>query len=439
MDVTGMSVGRRAVLGLGLGTAAAALTGCNRFGVGGGSADAGSTINMIWWGDANRAKLTEAMLDLYREAHPGVTIKTEYQDSGPYQDKMATRFAAGDVPDLCNQRGDGISEYVDRGALLDLNQHLDVIKLDDVPPELPLARFGDRLFGIPAGLNASGFVINTALTERYEVEIPDGNTWSWDDLWSFSQSITKAAKDRDDKELYGINLPFSETDALAIFLRQRGEDLYTTDGGFGGSEESLVEWWAMSVEQREKGGLPPAGFIESAGGGSAQSPLAAGLVAAQMIPTNNLKAYNDSVDGDLQLNRFPGETQAVRRGMQIGVAMYWSIGAKAPNQAGALDLLNFMINDVEANLAVGPTRGVPISTAVVDGIFDALGPDDQRSVEYIRDLTKEDLVETRPAPAGTTAVTDAVESIDAEVMFGRVAPREAAKQLVRAATDALKK
>ncbi|NYE69114.1 ABC transporter substrate-binding protein [Microlunatus parietis] len=434
-----MSVGRRAVLGLGLGTAAAALTGCNRFGVGGGSADAGSTINMIWWGDANRAKLTEAMLDLYREAHPGVTIKTEYQDSGPYQDKMATRFAAGDVPDLCNQRGDGISEYVDRGALLDLNQHLDVIKLDDVPPELPLARFGDRLFGIPAGLNASGFVINTALTERYEVEIPDGNTWSWDDLWSFSQSITKAAKDRDDKELYGINLPFSETDALAIFLRQRGEDLYTTDGGFGGSEESLVEWWAMSVEQREKGGLPPAGFIESAGGGSAQSPLAAGLVAAQMIPTNNLKAYNDSVDGDLQLNRFPGETQAVRRGMQIGVAMYWSIGAKAPNQAGALDLLNFMINDVEANLAVGPTRGVPISTAVVDGIFDALGPDDQRSVEYIRDLTKEDLVETRPAPAGTTAVTDAVESIDAEVMFGRVAPREAAKQLVRAATDALKK
>lgn len=439
MDLAGLTASRRGVLGLGLGAAAAALTGCSRFGIGDGGTGGGSTINMIWWGDATRAKATESMLDIYRNNHPDVTIKTEYQDSGPYQDKMATRFAAGDVPDVCNQRVDGISEYVERGALLDLNQHTDVIKLDDIPAGAPLAKFGDQLFGIPAGLNASGFVINTEVTDKYGVEIPDGNTWSWDDLWSFSQSITKAAKERDDKEMYGVNFPFGETDALAIFLRQLGEDLYTPEGTFGGSEENVAAWFAMSVEQRKKGGLPPAGFIESVGGGSQQSPIAAGLVAAQMIPTNNLKAYNDSVDGDLQLNRFPGETQAVRRGMQIGVAMYWSIGAKAPNQEGALDLLNFMINSVEANQAVGPTRGVPISTAVVDEMFDSLGPDDQRSVEYIRDLTTEALMETVPAPAGTTAVTDAVEAADAEVMFGRITPRDAAQQLVRKANDLLRK
>jgi multiple sugar transport system substrate-binding protein len=433
---------RRALLGLGLGAAAAAtgsLSGCSRFGIGddvGTGADGTSTINMIWWGDSTRAESTQAMLDIYRKEHAGVTIKTEYQDSGPYQDKMATRFAAGDVPDLMCQRRDGIREYVDRNSLLDLNEHLDVLKLDDVPESYPLGKVGDQLFGIPAGLNASGFVINKDVAEGYGVEVPDGNTWSWDDLWAFSQAITKAAK-ADGKEMYGVDFPFAEVDALRVYLRQVGESLYTPDDKFGASEESLTDWFSMSVDQRKQGGLPPAGFIEEAGASSEESPIAAGLIAAEMIPTNNLKAYNDSVDSELQLNRMPGESQGVARGMEIGVSMYWSIGAEAKNIDGALELLNFMINSVDGNKAVGPTRGLPVSTAVADGIYDSLGPEDQQSMDYMRELAKEDLPETLPDPPGCTAVQDALETIDVEVTFGRMTPREAAKQVIAKADEAL--
>jgi multiple sugar transport system substrate-binding protein len=118
--------------------------------------------------------------------------------------------------------------------------------------------------------------------------------------------------------------------------------------------------------------------------------------------------------------------------------MFWSIAAKAPNRDRALDLLNFMINDIEANRTVGPTRGVPISTTVADGIFDSLGPDDQRSMEYIRDLAKEELVTAQPAPVGSTAVMAAIEAIDPEVTFGRMAPRDAAKRLIKEAKDILR-
>ncbi len=47
-----------------------------------------------------------AALELFQAANPGITVRTEYQDSAPYKDKLATRFAAGDPPDLMAMRMD---------------------------------------------------------------------------------------------------------------------------------------------------------------------------------------------------------------------------------------------------------------------------------------------------------------------------------------------
>src|SRR5690349_5606726 len=93
--------------GLGLSLAA-----CGR-GFGGGDDDAkGDTVplNMVWWGDATRAQKTQAALDIFQRKHSGVTVRTEFQDSAPYKDKLATRFAAGEPPDLLAMRTDSLRE-----------------------------------------------------------------------------------------------------------------------------------------------------------------------------------------------------------------------------------------------------------------------------------------------------------------------------------------
>lgn len=428
-----MEMSRRTLLGLGLGATALMLAGCNRFGISTEPSAAASTLNMIWWGDAARAEATEAMLAVFTKEHDGLTIKTEYQDSGPYADKMATRFAAGDIPDLFNQRRDSLREYADRGALLDLNQHLDVLNLDDVPKTAPLGVVGDALYGIPAGLNAVGFVINRNLTDQYGVEIPDGDTWSWDDLWAFSKAVTDASGG----QVYGVDMAFDTVQNLVVFVRQTGEELYNEDGSFGASEKTLTDWFAMSVEQRAAGALAPAGHIETVGSSAEQSPLAAGLVAGQVIPTNNLKAYNDASGGALELLRMPGEVQGARRGMSIDTSMYWSIGQESPNQEMALELLDFIVNSVEGNEAVGATRGLPASTVVAEAIADSLTPEDQRSIAYITALAEEELPDSRPDPIGGQAVQDALTDIATEVTFGRITAQEAAKQVMAAASEAL--
>ncbi len=435
-DAAMRGLSRRSLLRLtaGAGLVALAATGCNRFG-GGGGTPATDEINFVWWGDAARAESTEAMLDLFKQQHAGVTIRTEYQDSGPYADKLATRFAANDVPDLFAQRRDSLREYADRGALLNLREHLDVLKLDGVPETIQqIGVVGDAMYGVPAGLNAVGFVINKTLTDKYEVEIPDGDTWSWDDYFTMATEITKASG----KKVYGGDIDFGTLQSVVVFVRQTGEEFYNPDDTLGVSTETLTEWFSLSVEQRRSGALPPAGFVESMGGGAEQSYLAKGSIASQVIPTNNLKSYNKAAGGRLQLNRIPGEVQGKRRGMSIDTAMYWSVGTKSKNIDGGIQLLDFITNSVEGNKAVGPTRGVPASSVVAEAIADSLDPDDRTSIEYIAGLSKEQLPESRPDPIGGSEIADVIANLATEVMFGRVSPADAAKQFTTQAAAILK-
>ncbi len=146
---------------------------------------------MVWWGDAARAKKTQAALDIFHQDNPTITVKTEYQDSGPYKDKLATRFAAGDAPDLLAMRTDSLREYSERGSLLDLNKHADQLNLSALPPNVrDIGAVGEQLYGVPAGLNTIGFVVNKTITERYGVPIPDGDSWGWKDLAAFAREIS---------------------------------------------------------------------------------------------------------------------------------------------------------------------------------------------------------------------------------------------------------
>ncbi|MER6003353.1 ABC transporter substrate-binding protein [Nonomuraea angiospora] len=417
--------------GLGLG-----LTACGRgFGGGGdGSGGGGVHLNMVWWGDASRAQKTQAALEVFKKKNPGVTVKTEYQDSGPYKDKLATRFAAGNPPDLMMMRMDSLREYADRGALLDLNQHAGAVDLSGLSESVrALAAVGDKNFGVASGLNSIGFVVNRTLTEKYGVKIPDGNTWSWQDLATFAREISKASG----KKVYGTGFEAYTLANLIVFTRQRGEDFYTADGKLGISEATLVAWFEMFQSMRADGGFPPAGFFENVGGGAEQSYLAKGTIASQIIPTNNFLGYNAAAGGNLVLLRMPGETTEKRRGQSIDTPALWSVAAKSRHPAETLKLLNFLINDPDASRATGTTRGVPANTKVATEVRPSLAADDQAATDYLIGLQKEELPRSYTYPPGSSSIASSLQSIAAEVEFKRQTPQQGAAAFLDAGRKAL--
>ncbi|WP_346262209.1 extracellular solute-binding protein [Plantactinospora sp. ZYX-F-223] len=434
-----MQVSRRDLMrmagltGLGLGLAA-----CGRgFGGGDDEPEGGAVqLNMVWWGDVQRAEKTQAALNVFQSKNPGVTVKIEYQDSGPYKDKLATRFAAGDPPDVMAMRMDSLREYADRGALLDLGQHASAVDLSGLSESArTLATVGDKTYGVPAGLNAIGFVVNKTLTDKYGVTIPDGNTWSWDDLSTFAQAITKASG----KKVYGTHFDHATLANLIMFTRQQGEDFYTADGALGASEATVAAWFDLGNQLRAVGGFPPAGFIEDVGSSAAQSYLAKRSIASQIIPTNNFLSYNEAAGGELVLLRMPGETQGKRRGQSVDCPHLWSIAAASKHKDEALKLLNFLVNDIEASKATGTTRGVPPNSKIAEELKPTLKPEDRVATEYLAGLQKESLPRSYTYPPGSSKIQSSLESLATEVEFKRQTPQQAAKAFIDAGRKALGK
>lgn len=424
MKMTGLT-------GLGL-----ALAACGRgFGGGGGEPSGGGIeLNMAWWGDADRAAKTQAALDLFMKQNPGIKIKTEYQDSGPYKDKLATRFAANNPPDLMMMRMDSLREYADRKALLNLNDHAGAVEQANLSQAAKdLTKVADATYGIPSGLNTIGFVINKTITDQYGVAVPDGNTWTWEDLAAFAKEIS----DKSGKKVHGTLVDTATMANVIVYVAQHGEEFFTADGKFGAGQATLTKWFQLFEDMRKEGGFPPAGFVETTGSSPEQSYIAKGTVASQIIPTNNFLRYNQVSGGNLQLLRIPGETSAKRRGMNIGTPALWSIAAASKHPQEALKLLNFLVNDVEAGKALKTTRGVPASSAVADAIKPSLDKDDQVATDYLIALQKESLLSVPPYPVGASAIQDALTAIAPEVEHGRVTPAEAAKKIIDEAVKAL--
>ena len=430
------TVNRRGALKLaGLAGLAATLPACGR-GFGGKSdGDGAIELNMVWWGDSARAEKTQKALDLFQGANPGIRVRTEYQDSSPYKDKLVTRFAAGDPPDLMAMRTDSLREYAGRGALLDLAPHgdkLDLSGLTDAARALGVV--GQQTYGVPSGLNTVGFVVDKALTDKFGVAIPDGNTWSWADLATFAKQVTAASGGK----VYGTNFETWTIANLIVWTRQRGEDFYTADGKLGVSVATVTAWFATIQKMRADKGFPPAGFIDPNGGASpAQSYLAKKAIASQIIPTNNFLNYNNVCGGQLQLLRMPGETQGARRGQSIDTPALWSVAAKSKHPQETLTLLNFLVNDVAGAKAAGTTRGVPASRAVATAIAPDLERDDQRASQYLADLQNEKLPPSYSYPVGASKLTNILKSISTEVEFGRQTPAAGATAFVGQATKAL--
>ncbi|PNI07033.1 ABC transporter substrate-binding protein [Arthrobacter sp. AFG7.2] len=435
MKTVNIPISRRLALGAAITAAGLALSGC-----GGGSAPAAGgggnvELNFVYWGDSNRAKMTDAAIKVFEEKNPGITVKSEYQDSGPYADKLATRFAGGNPPDVLNMANRSLLEYAQRGTLADLKSFPEV-DLGNIPEAIQSRGEVDgKLYGLATGVTTIGMVVNKTITDQAGVTIPDDKTWGWEDYAKFASEVTQKTGGK----IYGAGYDVATETGPILFARQRGEDFYTKDNKLGVSEETIRDWFQYSVDLRAAGGYPPAGFFEQVGGSAAQSYLAKGTVASQIIPINNYKAYNEAAGGNLVLLRMPGETTEQRRGYSADPSMLWSIAAKSKHPKEAAKLMNFLINDVDGAAETLTQRGVPINPEVTEAIMPKLGADDTKFVQMVADIQEDELAPAYVYPKGASVVADTLKQLATEVEFGRVTPADAAKTFLEKSNAAINK
>ncbi|AYY11887.1 extracellular solute-binding protein [Actinobacteria bacterium YIM 96077] len=394
------------------------------------SAEAGGdvTLRFAWWGNQERAELTQQAIDVFTEENPNIGIEPESVDFDSYFDRLATSVAADDAPDVFTLGGAYPREYGDRGALLDLStveEHLSLDNIDEAA--LSNGFFSGVQYGVPTGVNTYAVVANPEVFEEAGVEMPDDDTWTWDDFVEIAQEISDNTPD----DTYGAVDP-TGSDALDLYSRQRGESLYTEDGEVGISEETVQDWWDMTSAMSESGATPPASITAELAGQAApeQTLMGRGLAGMQLDWSNQLNALRSASGAPLELLRAPGETSNEAPGMWLQASQVYAIGANTDHPEEAAQLVDFLVNSVEAAEFTKADRGIPANSEVLEAITPKLDEDTTVQSEFVAEVTPEVGDALIIGPTGSTETPFILERLNDEVLFGRVGTADAASQFV---------
>jgi multiple sugar transport system substrate-binding protein len=429
--------GRRAFVAAVLGLAPTATACGGGSGSGDGGGDGGAVdLRFYWWGSNERHEYTQQLIDRFEAANPGIQVEPEYTGWDEYWDRLATTTAGGDTPDVLQQETRYVREYADRGALLEMDEHipgvLDTADLD--PSVLPTGQVDGVTYAIPTGINARTVVIDPQAFAQAGVPLPDDSTWTWEQMVDVAAQITAATGG----QVYGMeDIAFIDTN-FEIYARQRGQALYTENGELGFDRQTLVDFWNLAVRARDSGATPPPSVsVEAEAGGIDTALLSTNRAAIGFWWTNELSALSANAGRELQLMRFPGESDQQQAGMYYKPAMYWSIGANTEHPEEAARFVDFLVNAPEAAELLLSDRGLPVNTQLRGQIVDRLEPLDQQVAAFLEEIGPGLQVSPPVPPPGAGEVQQIIQQLHEQVLFDQLTVEQAADQFMEQVRSAI--
>ena len=392
----------------------------------------------MWWGSDSRHEATQEALNLYSEKYPNVTITPEFMAADVYFTKLATLVAAGDPPDLMQMNYLYFGAYQQDGVWLALDDYTPDPFNDEAYDETVKTQGvveGTR-YAAPAGVNTPTIVYDPEIFASAEVEVPPFS-WTWDDYERVCEEIVASEVVK-----YCSN-DFSISDQVFdVWLMQRGKQWFTDDGKLGFNDADLAEFWSYFAGLRDRGLLPEASVTaEQLGGGDVTtSQLVAGNSAMEFAFTSQITGHFSAREkpvGAVPMPAGPGPGQYLG-----GTGLMWVASAKTEYPEQVADLINFLVNDPEANAILRFERAVPPTAAareVLAGL--ELTDAEKLTVEYTSSVaegplsTKDVYFQNPPQEIGELARMFRTHA--EQVTFGRQSASEAASGFVQEATAML--
>ncbi|MBA2477929.1 MAG: sugar ABC transporter substrate-binding protein [Sporichthyaceae bacterium] len=187
----------------GMGAAVAALlllAGCATSGGGtttpeeeGGSTDSGP-ITLRFQSLAFQEPTVEAskaIVDEWNAANPDVQVEYVQGSWDSVHDQLVTQFQGGSAPDIIHDESADIAGFAAQGYLADLGPYLSDEVMSGVSEGVwETVTVDGKIVAAPTLLQSYMVFANTDLLEAAGVEIPTGDTWTWDDFSAAAQATT---------------------------------------------------------------------------------------------------------------------------------------------------------------------------------------------------------------------------------------------------------
>ena len=399
-------------------------------------------ISFTWWGDTKRNEVYGAVCDLFEAQNPGIKVIREPAAFSEYWDKLSTRIAGGNAPDVMGVHANFGSDIAQRGILADIQPYIDNGTFDTANIEDSLiesSKIGDLLCIIPQGITVECMYVNKTLLDEAGVylglDFAGGNaTFTYKSFVEAAKTFTEAASAKGMNDVYfGTPGPTENVAALQYYSRTStgGTDLYKNDGGLGISEQGIADWFTIHKTLIDNGYAPDAAStLEDTAAPLEDRMFTKGKMVIQSTSANQYSQYkNQMPDAELYLIPFP----IAEDGSQYNalVASHFGISNQSDqaHKDAAAKFLSFFFNNEDAVKIFKLEQGVPINTKNAEAVAGELDELSAFVINYVNDQSAKGARFWVYPPAGSSEFSQLLATAAQKVTYGEASPEEAAKQL----------
>ncbi|RKR88263.1 carbohydrate ABC transporter substrate-binding protein (CUT1 family) [Micromonospora pisi] len=389
-------------------------------------------LSVFWWGGEKRAELTERALQLYSSRHPEVTFQVTWQGNTGYYERLSNQAAGGNAPDLFQIDDNYLTEYAERDIVLDLSDYVSTGRIDltTLPPSL--AQYGQlngRTMGVAAAENTPGLIYNRSLLKRLDLPEPYVGM-PYDEFVDWAAEVTESTNGK----IAGTMDPSADYKALWLWLRAQGKELYR-GRQLGFTEADLTRWFDLWRDARTAEATPSAKVVAQANSGDVTRQLVAtGKAATSFMWSNQLPELQKLTKDELAVVSYPGAPKA----QWARASMYWAAFRGTRHPEVVADVINFLVNDVEAGQILGTERGLSANLSVRSYVADSLTDESmKRSASFETSMVDRFGAAPTPPPRGHAKVRALLITVAESAQAGRATSKQAATEFVSQANAAL--
>ena len=380
-----------------------------------------------WWGNDDRAKITNDVIAKFMEAYP--EIKVTGEPNGGTSDHFAiidTQIQGNNAPDLI-QFGGNYPDY--KQYLQPLNNYLGkqlMINTPDTFDQTALipATIDNTLYCVSLGTNALVLAYNKTRIEAAGVALPKDNM-TWDELKAYGEELKS-------KLPAGV-FPFVDNSTntanyLSYFYTQQGTALWTNDEGGKSyaTVDSAKKWLQLWADYRAAGLIPDADTTATyAEQGADSSALVAGKAAIGLIWSNQVAAYQSAMTDTLGATTLPSGGE---KAYQIQMSQYIGINKDSKNLEAAALFVNFFVTSPEAGAILKTNRGIPCSPVVRQAISASATPQDA-AIYHIYDAVADRTIPQGPNLPNDQEFVSELQLLGQNVAYGKTAVDKGAADL----------
>jgi len=189
------------------------------------------TITLATWAGADESKELQAVIDKVNAEATDFQI-VHQANPADYYTKVQTMIAGNTAPDLMWLSQEYVANFADNGAILDITDQVAALsdmpaaQLDDYyPGSIAVARYNDRLYGLPWIAQPVVLYYNPEMFETAGIDPPD-ESWTWDTFKDAARQLT--LKDASGNiTQYGTS--FNGWPPVQMFIWQAGGEVISSD------------------------------------------------------------------------------------------------------------------------------------------------------------------------------------------------------------------